>query len=530
MADDSAFVFNVPTNVSFTNDSDDFNENVDQYFSINNENNPPNVQPDVRYSSRLDEKSMYFSPNLMYDFGECETVEMRRSMSVGNLIMFSETEDRGEEETSTVERVREDINNLHMEQGNSTDQQSHYTKGSATLPRHGLSNLQRPADNKRYQSAEKLAKSDSDKYVSFAEAVHQFQTRTPVRFRSKPNGSVESDLHNIGSLQLTYAQSPYLQTKARSRPTGNIQSTMERELTEFENIRKFKIKARPVNKKILQGPIKPQLPVEKRPHTVLQPFNITQVPAKKVVPSSPTFIFHARPAPKPKTPQDAPQPRPAIVQSLKNCNSMQRHSLVKSLQQKPLEKTVPMPFSFERRDKLVQTKRDQYIQKILDEEKRAREFYAKPVPKAIYKKSDGLRRNSASSTDSCKPCDQSSTETRCSEFRARPATVLRKEPFVPLPAGKPPTEPVPFHLESEQRRQERERFEMQKRLKEEHIARLRRKQEEKELLMQQEEALRLRKETEYKAQPIKSFKPLVIKPSGKVTVPVSPKTHKRHLD
>lgn len=63
-------------------------------------------------------------------------------------------------------------------------------------------NSQRPAAPKRYQSAEKLAKSNPDKYVSFAEAVRQFQTRTPIRFRSKRNGSVDSDLHNMVPMQL----------------------------------------------------------------------------------------------------------------------------------------------------------------------------------------------------------------------------------------------------------------------------------------------------------------------------------------
>jgi hypothetical protein len=45
--------------------------------------------------------------------------------------------------------------------------------------------------------------------------------------------------------------------------------------------------------------------------------------------------------------------------------------------------TQPEPFSFEQRDHVIQTRKEEKIQKIYDEEKAAREFHAKPVLKAV---------------------------------------------------------------------------------------------------------------------------------------------------
>lgn len=43
---------------------------------------------------------------------------------------------------------------------------------------------------------------------------------------------------------------------------------------------RFKIKAHPVNKKILQGPLKPTVAIEKKSSTVPEPFKLTEVQNK----------------------------------------------------------------------------------------------------------------------------------------------------------------------------------------------------------------------------------------------------------
>ena len=47
----------------------------------------------------------------------------------------------------------------------------------------------------------------------------------------------------------------------------------------------------------------------------------------------------------------------------------------------PRKATHPTPFSFENRDKRLMEKKEEKIQKFLEEEKKAREFHAKPIMK-----------------------------------------------------------------------------------------------------------------------------------------------------
>ena len=85
-------------------------------------------------------------------------------------------------------------------------------------------------------------------------------------------------------------------SKARQRQL-NILSREEQELLEYEECQKFKIKAHPLNKKIL-GPLKP-LAVEKKPTTVPEPSKI-RAPPQKVMesPKTETFEYHAKHVPK----------------------------------------------------------------------------------------------------------------------------------------------------------------------------------------------------------------------------------------
>ena len=48
--------------------------------------------------------------------------------------------------------------------------------------------------------------------------------------------------------------------------------------------------------------------------------------------------------------------------------------------------TLPEPFSFEQRDQSTMAKKEEKIQKFLDEEKAAREFHAKPILRAVCTK------------------------------------------------------------------------------------------------------------------------------------------------
>lgn len=60
-------------------------------------------------------------------------------------------------------------------------------------------------------------------------------------------------------------------------------------------------------------------------------------------------------------------------------------------------------------------------------------------------------------------------------FRARPPTVLYKEPFVPKKVEQPLTEITAFELNTDRRAREREAFEQHMKQKEEQIAEFRKK-------------------------------------------------------
>lgn len=130
-----------------------------------------------------------------------------------------------------------------------------------------------------------------------AEAVNQFQQKTPKRFHSKP----KSDVRPLATvvLKTTVPQSPPLATKERARTT-HILSQEELELKEIEEMKKyysnfciilqfdliysyycrFKIRPTVLNSKIFHAPapLKPCSATKKV--TKPEPFNLTEVHKK----------------------------------------------------------------------------------------------------------------------------------------------------------------------------------------------------------------------------------------------------------
>lgn len=52
-----------------------------------------------------------------------------------------------------------------------------------------------------------------------------------------------------------------------------------------------------------------------------------------------------------------------------------------------LTRTQPLPFSFEARNEALRLKKEQFIKQVYEEEKKAREFHARPVPKIVLEPS-----------------------------------------------------------------------------------------------------------------------------------------------
>ncbi|XP_066152162.1 targeting protein for Xklp2-like isoform X2 [Euwallacea fornicatus] len=469
---------------------------------------------------------------------------LRKSMSVDDLGLFYEGT---EGDYDSINRARKIVNQPNLRAKESVRKNSNILKqkesgknfsSRGTFNKSSMNQLAQP---KRFGSVENLKNWTANNYIPLAEAVNQFQTRTPTRFRSKPNLIEQA----FKPLSVTIPASPALQTKSRARPEQHhILSQAERELIEFENLQKLKIKAHPVNKKILHGPVKPLEPIEKKPITVPQPFNITQVPPKKIAPSPQKFVFHAQPImkgiEKPQVEvkiQQREQTKPVTPSFMKNyvppslkinAGGQNCKQLAKPPKDKP-RLTMFQPFSFDKRDKAVAARKQAHIDRVLEEERKAREFHANPVPKYICKKES----HSATATSDVRlnrNCTvTSSMENLTTQFKAQPATVLSKEPFIVAKNTKPLTEVQPFQLEGELRYQQRMEFESKLKLRREIQATIKNSIEEEQEKREKEEILKLRKRAEYKAQPIRKFKELKIQPTGKVTVPISPKFHSRKI-
>eukprot|EP01018_Ginkgo_biloba_P009862 Gb_03404 [translate_table: standard] len=117
---------------------------------------------------------------------------------------------------------------------------------------------------RQWNSASKMAKLASP-FISVAEKVRRFQSKTPERFSNRPishDGSVVSLPQKPNKLTLTQPKEPELGTAQRARPI-RVKSTAELEEEMLAKIPKFK--ARPLNKKILEAPSLP-LPQKSAPH------------------------------------------------------------------------------------------------------------------------------------------------------------------------------------------------------------------------------------------------------------------------
>merc|ERR1712098_980206 len=108
-------------------------------------------------------------------------------------------------------------------------------------------------------------------------------------------------------------------------------------------------------------------------------------------------------------------------------------------------------------------------------------------------------------------------------FKASEPKVLKKAPFQPKPSEKPLSEVGNFMLNSERRALERGAFEVKLKQKEAEIEGAKRELEMRKKREEEEEVLRLRREAVPKAQPIRNYKHVEIRPSDKpLTMPASP--------
>ncbi|KAK3932182.1 Targeting protein for Xklp2-like protein [Frankliniella fusca] len=434
----------------------------------------------------------------------------------------------------------------------------------------------------RGKSADRLVNSSRPKpaepFVSLAEATIRFQNKTPLRFRVKRQNSPALKLKGpVLALRATIPQSPALRVKHRNRPITAL-SREEQEALELEEIRKHKIKPLPLPEKILKsGPSGPK--IERKPPTLPEPFNITDVKKKEVNIQPELVKFTARPVPKkilegpvgiaekkqypltePKSPsfcanalkraKEATQ----RITPLKHMNKVMMKVLeenggVQVVKEKPVghlgvpfngqtvkTTTEVKPFSFDEREKERLLRRDEKLKELQKQLLQKPAFHANPLPS--FKTPPRMLRSASPAARARTPIQSKvSAVTQkivpepkpalMPQFKARVPTVLHRKPFEPV---KPNRQlPLPdVTLASEIRAKDREEFDRQLLQREQDMEAARQQKKAEEEKREKEEIALLRKQVVHKPNPIPKYKHFEPQPSNKpLTDPNTPYCLKR---
>ncbi|XP_049673378.1 targeting protein for Xklp2 isoform X4 [Accipiter gentilis] len=417
----------------------------------------------------------------------------------------------------------------------------------------------------------KLEETTSE-YVSLAEQVEAFQKRTPSRYHLRSRKSDEGPVPGkLVKARLTNPKTPVLLTKQRLRPV-TCKTTAELEAEEMEKIQQYKFKARELDPKIFEGgPLLPKKPavkeltqpigfvleIEKRiqereskkqqeeehfefhsrpcPTKILE--DIVGVPEKKVlpvtVPKSPAFTLKSRT----RMPGRDEEKEKEVVPVIK-ANPMPHYG-VPFKPKMPEQRHVEVcPFSFDARDRERQIQKEKKIEELQKEE--VPKFKALPLPYFDHVKLPEKKVKNPTQPEpfnlqidergdaklqswkqQLKEDLKRQKEAAC--FKARPNTVVYQEPFVPKKENKLLSVPESFELATEKRAKERQEFEKQlaaiEAIRERHQEQVRQQQEERE----KEEVAKLRQELVHKANPIRKYRSVEVKPSDQpLTTPKSP--------
>ncbi|KAM6378490.1 targeting protein for Xklp2 isoform 2-T2 [Pluvialis apricaria] len=422
----------------------------------------------------------------------------------------------------------------------------------------------------------KLEETTSE-YVSLAEQVEAFQKRTPSRYHlrsRKSDGPVPGKM----KARITNPKTPVLLTKQRFRPV-TCKTTAELEAEELEKMQQYKFKARELDHKIFEGgPLLPKKPPVKE---LTQPIGFEleiekriQERESKKKQEEEHFEFHSRPCPtkiledvvgvpeKKALPVTVPK---SPVFTLKNRTRMSGRDEEKEKEVVPVIKANPMPhygvpfkpkmpeqrhvevcpFSFDARDRERQIQKEKKIEELQKEE--VPKFKALPLPYFDHVKLPEKKVKNPTQPEpfnlqvdergaaklqswkqQLKEDLKKQKEAAC--FKARPNTVVYQEPFVPKKENMLLSEslsgsivPESFELATEKRAKERQEFEKRladkEAIRERYQEQVRQQQEERE----KEEVAKLRQELVHKANPIRKYRSVEVKPSDQpLTMPKSP--------
>ncbi|XP_024119627.1 targeting protein for Xklp2 [Oryzias melastigma] len=424
-------------------------------------------------------------------------------------------------------------------------------------------------------SAGNRKKDESAAYVPMAQQIQQFQKKTPVRYHMRSRRIQEKV--KASHLKLTQPHSPHLMTRQRGRATS-VKSSAELEAEEMEKQKKFRIKALELNKKILEGaeelkkpPVKEptvpegfELEIERRlqerqatkktqenqetahsfkanplPKKVLD--GVVGLPEKKVlhptVPESPAFALKKRIRLDRKV-EEVKQPSPVKAPPVPHFGLPFQPRL-------PEDHHVDVcPFSFEERERERRALKEKRLEELRNEE--VPQFKAQPLPDFDSVVLPEKKKLEATKPEPFKLLidergavkssrweqmvkEEQKHQEEAAVFKARPNTVIHKEPFRPKKESRPALDihssavAETFELATERRAKEWQEYERTVSEKEALRARMEAEQRREEEQRLKEEIAMLRQEQVHKAQPIRQYKPVMVKKSEiPLTVPASP--------
>ncbi|XP_037067960.1 targeting protein for Xklp2 homolog [Pollicipes pollicipes] len=354
-------------------------------------------------------------------------------------------------------------------------------------------------------------------FKSMAQMVEGFYRKTPPRFHTRPAGerpAGTASTAEAGSRHVTVGHTPALMTRSRTRSL-NVPSREQLEEAELELCRQQQVRARPVNRRVLEQPV--GVPAKLvRPATTVEPFQLTQVAVKPTEAKQSDGVIRAN---------------PILASGVPFIPKVEHKS------------TQPTPFSFEARDKQRQQEKERKIQQVLEEERRQREFRAQllppPSPHGVPERRaaaatlpqpfqlPGEQLTAAAAARRQKKLEEEAAQLRTAhEFRAQPCTVTSREPFRPRSAARGPTAPRPPQLHTERRSTRRQSFEERQKQREAELQAALEERQRQQQLAEEEEVARARREAVHHAQPVRRFRPVHVQPSDvPLTDPRSPKWH-----
>ncbi|XP_077192163.1 targeting protein for Xklp2 isoform X2 [Paroedura picta] len=410
-------------------------------------------------------------------------------------------------------------------------------------------------------------------FVSLAQQVEKFQRSTPSRYHLRSRKEEEVPPRRPLKAVLTNPKTPCLETKNRSRPV-TCKSSAELAEEELAALQQYKFRAQELNPRILEGgPILPRKPPVKEPTKPIG-FDLEiekriQERESKKQPEKEHFEFHSRPCPTKileevvGVPEKKPIPvtvpkSPAFALRNRVSTLAKEEEKEKEAEVVPVIKAKPMPhfglplkpkpieprqvevcpFSFDSRDKERLLQKEKKIEELQKEE--VPKFRAHPAPQFDHV---SLPEKKVKSPTKPEPFqlqidrrgamkqelwqqqlkEEQKQQKEAISFKACPSTVVHQEPFVPRKESKPLSVPEGFELATERRARERQEFE--KWLADVEAEKARVQEEAKRFAEEQERErlARLRGELVHKANPIRRYQSVEVKPSDlPLTVPKSP--------